>query len=123
MTEIKLTFAELKKRLENELSELKKELADIAIEDKTAPGGYLAKETNTQEGVLDDADQASEMTNIHNNDAIMDILVERKEAVEQALNRMEKGEYGKCHQCGKEIENKRLVVNAAATACIEHMEI
>ncbi len=120
---IKITKEELKIRLESEMLELKKETSGIAIPDSGAVGGFNAKETNTQSGVLDDADLASEMTNIHNNDAILKILEERKISVQKALDAISKGEYGICHECGKEIEHKRLLVNAAATACVAHMEI
>lgn len=120
---IKITQEELKIRLENEMLELKKEISDISIPDEHAPGGNAAKETNTQSGVLDDIDQAAEMTDIFNNDAILKILEERRDSVQKALDAMAEGKYGICHECGKEIEHKRLLVNAAATACVEHMEL
>jgi len=120
---IKVTKEELKIRLENEMLELKKEISDISVPDNGAVGGNDAIETNTQSGVLDDMDQAAEQTNIHNNDAILKILEERQEAVQKALDAIEEGKYGICHVCGKEIEDKRLLVNAAATACVEHMEL
>ena len=121
---IKITKEELKIRLENEMLELKKEISDIAIPDSSAPGGYDAKENGQADGdVLDTADQAAELTDIHNNDAILKILEERKESVQKAMDAMADGKYGVCHECGGEIEHKRLLVNAAATACIEHMEL
>ena len=120
---IKVTKEELKIRLENELLEIMKEIGDIAVPDKRAPGGFDAKETNTQDDVLDDADQASEMTNINDNEAVLKVLVERKEEIETALERMKEGTYGKCEVCGEDIEDKRLLVNAAATRCIKHMEV
>ncbi len=109
--------------MENELLEIMKEIGDIAVPDDRAPGGFDAKETNTQDDVLDEADQASEMTNINDNEAVLKVLVERKEEIEAALERMKNGTYGKCEVCGAEIEAKRLLVNAAATTCTKHMEI
>jgi RNA polymerase-binding transcription factor DksA len=120
---IKITEEELKIRLESEMLELKKEISDISIPDTAATGGYDAKETNTFDGVLDNADQASEMTDIHNNNAILQILEERELSVQRALDAMFHGKYGICNECGKQIEHKRLLINAAATACIEHMEM
>jgi DnaK suppressor protein len=120
---IKVTKEELKIRLENELLELKKEIGDIAIPDRSAPGGFDAKETNTQEGVLDQADQASEMTNINNNEAVLKVLQERLTEVEEALEKMKDGSYGLCEVCGEKIEDKRLLVNATAKTCIKHMEV
>ena len=120
---IKVTKEELKIRLENEMLELKKEISDISMPDKSAVGGNDAMETNTQSGVLDGMDQAAEQTNIHNNDAILKILEERQESVQKALDAIAAGKFGICHECGGKIEDKRLLVNAAATACIAHMEL
>ena len=121
---IKITKEELKIRLENEMLELKKEISGIAIPDSHAVGGFSAKENGERDGdVLDTQDQAAEQTNIHNNDAILKILEERQASVQKAIDAMEAGKYGICHECGEEIEHKRLLVNAAATACITHMEL
>lgn len=39
--------------------------------------------------------------------------------IEQALKRLEKGEYGYCLECGEAIDPRRLAVDPAATRCIE----
>lgn len=44
----------------------------------------------------------------------------RLQEVEAALNRMEKGEYGLCRACGKEISFDRLKAVPAAEFCVEH---
>ncbi len=120
---IKVTEEELKIRLENELLEIKRELSEIAIVDPNSPDGYSAIETNTEYDVPDGADLASEMSNIHNNNSIMNILIERKREIEGALERMKDGSFGNCEICGNKIEDKRLLINAAATKCIKHMEV
>jgi DnaK suppressor protein len=41
------------------------------------------------------------------------------EAVQQALARMDKGEYGTCSDCGKPIALRRLMIAPAATRCLD----
>ena len=120
---LKITQEELKIRLEAELLELKKEISEIATPDKTTADGFIAKETNTFEDVPDEGDLGAEMENIHTNNAVLQVLEERKKEVEDALQRMKEGKYGICEVCGKEIEPKRLLINAAATRCVKHMEV
>lgn len=40
-------------------------------------------------------------------------------AIQQALIRIDNGEFGECSECGEEIARKRLELNPAATLCIE----
>lgn len=40
-------------------------------------------------------------------------------AIQQALIRIDNGEFGECSECGEEIAHKRLELNPAATLCIE----
>lgn len=39
------------------------------------------------------------------------------EDVDEALDRLAKGEYGSCEECGEEIDGKRLALNLAAKRC------
>jgi len=39
--------------------------------------------------------------------------------IEHALERLEKGTYGLCEQCGKPIDHERLMARPAATLCID----
>ena len=43
----------------------------------------------------------------------------KKKEVVKALERIDKGEYGKCHNCGKKINPKRLEVMPATVLCYE----
>lgn len=38
--------------------------------------------------------------------------------IDQALERIEKGEFGECHECGDEISTQRLFARPTATMCI-----
>lgn len=39
--------------------------------------------------------------------------------IEETLNRMEKGVYGTCKYCGKEIDEERLMARPVSSACIK----
>ena len=112
-----------KKILEAEQNELLLEIKKIGIADKYDPGGFVAKETNSNiDDVPDDADLASELENFGRNHAILVELETRLVNIEKALDAMKDGSYGKCQVCGGEIQEKRLLANAAATTCMEHAE-
>ncbi len=40
------------------------------------------------------------------------------EDVDEALGRLDRGEYGSCEECGEEIDGKRLALNLAAKRCV-----
>lgn len=43
--------------------------------------------------------------------------------IEDALNRMDGGEYGRCANCGVDIAYERLMVNPAATRCVRCQDL
>lgn len=45
-------------------------------------------------------------------------LLRHKSEIEQALERVKKGTYGKCNSCGKMINTDRLAVKPAALLCV-----
>ena len=45
--------------------------------------------------------------------------VKELQAINAALRRMDKGEYGKCTSCGNEIAAARLAINPAGERCID----
>ncbi len=111
---------EFKNRLEKEKEELLNEIQKIAI--KTG-NDFEAKETTTNtDDVSDVVDQADEFENFNNNEAILKELEKRLDRVDEALVRITTGVYGKCIECGGEIENSRLLANPAAKRCKKHMK-
>lgn len=42
--------------------------------------------------------------------------------IEQALKRLDEGEYGYCEECGEEIAEKRLEIDPAASHCVRCAE-
>ncbi len=53
------------------------------------------------------------------NVALLSQLERKKEDVEAALRLIEKGKYGICERCGKEIPTERLEVRPDATLCVQ----
>jgi len=59
------------------------------------------------------------------NDMRKNLMSEARQSlvyVENALNRIENGTYGKCEVCGEQIEEQRLEALPYATLCMEHAE-
>ncbi len=52
------------------------------------------------------------------NVALLTQLEHKLEGVQMALRSIEKGKYGKCERCGKDIDPERLEVRPDATLCI-----
>ena len=62
---------------------------------------------------------ASEFEEETTNEGVLETLEERLKEVTDALERVEKGSYGKCIVCGMEIEKERLEANPAALNCLK----
>lgn len=96
-----------KQRLEEELALVTKELGEVARPD--------ISEGSTEKDEV--ADQIEEME-VKDEERIA--LEARKLEVDAALARIEVGTYGKCRECGEDIEEDRLEANPAAATCIAH---
>ena len=71
--------------------------------------------SDTEGEMLDEeADEAEEMTT---NFALRAGLKGRLNAVNKALEKIEKGEYGKCEKCGGEISGEVLEVDPESELC------
>ena len=64
-------------------------------------------------------DNAVEVANFQDNISLERDLEVNLERVEKALQRMKKGEYGKCEKCGSAIEEARLNAYPEATHCLK----
>lgn len=107
---------QLKERLENEKSSLKKELESFAIEDKDIKHNWKAKYPNREIGNMEEeADESQEYDAMVSLEQSLEIKLKN---VEMALEKLAKGEYGKCEKCEKEIEEDRLIAYPEANLCI-----
>jgi DnaK suppressor protein len=104
---------ELKQKLINEKNRLEGELSRIGR--KVANEEY---ETSFDDLGRDKEDNASEVDEYSDNVAVEDNLEKHLKDVDEALTRMEKGTYGICENCGKEIEIERLKAYPEAKTCL-----
>jgi RNA polymerase-binding transcription factor DksA len=109
-----------KKILEAEKSKLLKEISTVAKKDPTSPNGWEAMENDLDSDSADENETADEMEELGENEAILDKLAPQLYLVEQALEKIKKGTYGKCDVCGEEIPEARLEANPASITCIKH---
>jgi len=112
----------LKNKLTLEKELVEKELATLGIFDKSK------KDWGAASTPAVDADRADENTAADFEEdyaekvASVEELEFRLNDIKAALERMEKGSYGKCVICGESIEEDRLLANPAAPTCVAHRE-
>ena len=106
---------ELKGKLEEEKSNLERDLNKIAKPTGTS-GDY---ETNFDELGTDKEDNATEVEEYSDNLAVESSLEGQLKDINDALERMENGTYGICDNCNEEIDIERLKVYPAARTCIK----
>ncbi|MFA4817754.1 MAG: TraR/DksA family transcriptional regulator [Parcubacteria group bacterium] len=108
-------LAELKEALLKEKSELEENLSRIAkpVDDK---GDY---KTSFEEIGSDREDNTTEVEQYADTLPVEITLEKKLQAVIEALEKMEKGTYGICAECGEEIEIDRLRANPSARRCIK----
>ncbi len=116
MTTIKNSFKEkMKKRLLEEKNRIEKELSRFAV-----PTGHPGDYTTKFEEIGTDKDEnASEVEEYTDNLALENTLEQELKDINEALERIKKGIYGFCENCGQEIDTGRLQAYPAAKKCIK----
>ncbi len=100
-----------KKSIEEMLKEFAKKSKDTAGDWDTKFPDFRAK------GALDEeADEVEEYASLL---PIEKTLETKLQNIEKALEKIKKGQYGKCSLCGKEIAEKRLALIPEAETCNE----
>lgn len=107
---------ELKKKLEAQKNSLQKELESFAKEDKNIKNNWEAKYPNREDG--DKEEEADEVQEYDNMLSLEHSLEFKLKDVNDALEKMEKGNYGLCEKCNKEIEAERLQAAPEARLCM-----
>ena len=69
----------------------------------------------------DENELADKLEELEDNEGILDQLEKQLEDVNNALERIEKGNYGICEVSGEPIEKERLMANPAAKTCMKHI--
>lgn len=119
---MKKDTAYFKDALTKELKTLEDELNSIARINPLNKNDWEAKRDPMDIDPADENVVADGLDAYEENVAILAKLEPRYNEVKAALDRIEKGNYGTCHICGKAIEEDRLEANPAATTCKEHMQ-
>lgn len=110
------SLVQLKEQLTKEKEELENNLSRIARPVDKEGGDY---ETSFDEIGTDREDNATEVDQYSDNVSVEATLEKKLQEIIDALERIEKGNYGKCTNCESEIPVERLKANPAAKTCIE----
>jgi RNA polymerase-binding protein DksA len=116
MTIDKKDLDELKNALLKEKEELEKNLGKIARPVDVEEGDF---ETSFEELGTDKDDNATEVDQYTQNLSVETALEKKLQEIIEALSRMEKGTYGKCENCGKDIPLERLKAYPSAKTCLD----
>jgi RNA polymerase-binding transcription factor DksA len=100
---------ELKERLEKEAGELEVQIS--AAKKMPEFGSDVESDFSGEE-----ADEAEEYAK---NLGLQDALKERLQDIESALEKMNKGEYGRCEKCGRDIPLEVLKISPESRFCKE----
>jgi len=111
-----------KTKLEEELELVENELNSVGRKNPTNKKDWEAEPADMNIESADSNEVADNMEEFEGNTAVLKELEIRYNNIKDALDKIEKGEYGLCEVCGEEIEEERLIANPAARTCKKHME-
>jgi len=112
----KNTLEQLKNHLESRKKELEKELEGFAQKDANNEWQTRYPNTPDEENLEEEADEVEEYENLL---PVERALETKLKDVDLALEKMEKGTYGRCENCDKEIPSERLKIFPEARVCNE----
>lgn len=103
----------IKEVLLNRKTTIKNEIKDVINKDPFI-------QEYQQEGFRNNDELGEEVTDLSQHDSLNAIkisLQQEEKAIDQSLEKIAEGQYGKCEKCGKEIEPERLKIFPTATMC------
>ena len=112
---------ELKERLKEDKEGIEKQLETIAKKDPNLENDWDSKFPKIQ-GEFGGAalETGADEVEAYGNRLPVEYALELKlRDINIALEKIEKGEYGKCEKCGKDIDEKRIAVYPAARICMD----
>lgn len=109
-----------KLKLEEERQKLENLLSQVARRNPDNPDDWETKTPDLNPMLSDQGDLADKFEEFDTQFGIESQLEERLRIIKDALKRIEKGTYGICTECGKEISKERLEANPSAKTCVEH---
>jgi DnaK suppressor protein len=109
-------YEEIKKKLLNKKEELLEDLKDISKKDSHETDNRTAAFPEYGDKPDENAQEISEYSTVIVAERVLEKSIEE---IDEALKRMEKGEYGDCKYCGCKINKKRLEARPTASSCID----
>ena len=106
-----------KQALLKKKARLERELSSFATKDQQVQGDWDTTYPRIPEGGLEEA--AGEVEEYSTKLHIEFSLEKQLKEVNEALNRIAKGQYGICGNCGKNISQERLAVSPEARLCLD----
>jgi len=112
--------SEILKKIKTDLlarkAQLEKELADFtSSDDDHGPNHRVAQMPDYGSESDDNAQEVEQYTTNLEADKVLEKTLED---INAALKSIEKGDYGKCKYCGKDIEEKRLLIRPFSSSCV-----
>jgi RNA polymerase-binding protein DksA len=105
----------IKEALLKRKADIEKELASFAEKTDAEKNAYVSR---FPEYGNESDDNAQEVNQYTTNLEAERILEKSLKDINGSLKKIDKGEYGICKYCGKEIEVKRLLIRPDSSACI-----
>lgn len=115
-------IAGFKKRLEEELALVEKELGTVGRRNPSNPSDWEAKPEDLDILPADQNELADKIEDYETNSGIVKELEIRYNGIKKALDKITEGKFGTCEVGGEEIEVARLEANPAARTCKKHIE-
>lgn len=112
----------MKARLTEELAKVESELATVGRKNPDNPADWQPTPPAEDSAATEPDELADKIEDFEQNTAILKQLEIQATAIRTALERIEKGTYGKCEISGEDIEEDRLEANPSARTCKAHME-
>ncbi|MDD5340833.1 MAG: TraR/DksA family transcriptional regulator [Patescibacteria group bacterium] len=109
----------IKKDLLERKSQIENELAGFAKKDEHIKDNYRSEFPDYGDKEDENAGEIAEYTD---NLSIEFSLETTLRDINKALEKIEKGKYGKCNYCGNEIPEERLLARPASSSCVECKE-
>jgi DnaK suppressor protein len=110
---------EQKEKLIHEKEELTKILSSFATQDKTDKDNWNTNYPKMNDDLEEAADEVEELEDLLPAEYALEVKLKN---VNIALENIEKGVYGICEECGKEISIDRLKINPSAQKCMDCLE-
>lgn len=117
-----IDYQYFKKKLEVEKKLLAEELEKVGRRNPDNLSDWEATPTDRDSSQADENTLADSIEEYEENIAIVGTLESRYQDLRDALNKIEKGNYGLCEICNEPIDDKRLEANPSAKECRKHMK-